>query len=82
MRRGPDGKKEEVLGTKVSSDVLSTDQDTLFPLQGALGYELTQSLFLGKNTLPSLRGRQTCSTSRRSRRSCEVEGRHHWIRIG
>ncbi len=38
-------------GTKVGDDVLSTDKDTLFPLQGALGYEITQSLFVGENTL-------------------------------
>lgn len=38
-------------GTKVGDDVLSTDKDTLFPLQGALGYEITQSLFIGENTL-------------------------------
>ena len=38
-------------GTKVRSDALATDRDTLFPLQGALGYELTQSLFIGKHTL-------------------------------
>ncbi|XIA67842.1 TOPRIM nucleotidyl transferase/hydrolase domain-containing protein [Bradyrhizobium sp. TZ2] len=38
-------------GTKVSSEVLATDPDTLFPLQGALGYEVTQTLFVGKNTL-------------------------------
>jgi len=38
-------------GTKVRGDALATDRDTLFPLQGALGYELTQSLFIGKNTL-------------------------------
>jgi len=37
-------------GTKVSEDALVTDRDTLFPLQGALGYELTQSLFIGPNT--------------------------------
>jgi len=40
-----------VQGTKVSKDVLRVDKDTLFPLQGALGYEITQSLFVGKNTL-------------------------------
>jgi hypothetical protein len=39
------------LGTKVTDDVLSTDPDTLFPLRGALGYELTQTLFIGKHTL-------------------------------
>ena len=38
-------------GTKVSADILSVDKDTLFPLQGHLGYEITQSLFIGKNTL-------------------------------
>jgi hypothetical protein len=38
-------------GTKVRSDALATDRDTLFPLQGALGYEVTQALFVGKNTL-------------------------------
>jgi predicted ATP-dependent endonuclease of OLD family len=41
----------EVKGTKVGSEVLSTDQETLFPLQGALGYELSQSLFVGEHTL-------------------------------
>ena len=39
------------LGTKVSDNVLVRDPDTLFPLQGALGYEISQSLFIGKNTL-------------------------------
>ena len=38
-------------GTKVRADSLVVDRDTLFPLQGALGYELTQSLFIGKHTL-------------------------------
>lgn len=38
-------------GTKVRSDALAVDRDTLFPLQGALGYEVTQALFVGKNTL-------------------------------
>lgn len=38
-------------GTKVRDDVLTQDRDTLFPLQAALGYELTQSLFVGQNTL-------------------------------
>ncbi len=38
-------------GTHVGDDVLSTDRDTLFPLQAALGYELTQGLFVGEHTL-------------------------------
>jgi hypothetical protein len=44
------GKRPEVKGTKVRSDVLEVSDDTLFPLQGALGYEATQSLFIGANT--------------------------------
>ena len=44
------GKRPEVKGTKVRSDVLEVDDDTLFPLQGALGYEVTQTLFIGANT--------------------------------
>ena len=44
------GKRPEVKGTKVRSDVLEVSSDTLFPLQGALGYEVTQSLFIGTNT--------------------------------
>lgn len=38
-------------GTKVRDDVLANDPDAVFPLQGALGYEITQSLFVGKHTL-------------------------------
>ena len=45
------GKRPVVKGTKVRSDVLEVNDDTLFPLQGALGYEVTQSLFIGANTL-------------------------------
>jgi energy-coupling factor transporter ATP-binding protein EcfA2 len=45
------GKNDEVLGTKVGDDVLSTDVDTLFPLQAALGYDITQTLFVGENCL-------------------------------
>ncbi|WP_170932741.1 AAA family ATPase [Desulfosporosinus sp. FKB] len=41
----------EVLGTKVGDHVLATDSDTIFPLQAALGYDITQTLFVGKNTL-------------------------------
>jgi hypothetical protein len=31
--------------------VLSVDRDTLFPLQAALGYEITQTMFVGEHTL-------------------------------
>jgi predicted ATP-dependent endonuclease of OLD family len=51
VKRDQQGNVEEVLGTKVSDNVLSVDRETLFPLQGALGYEITQTLFIGKNSL-------------------------------
>ena len=38
-------------GAFVTSDVTSTDADTLFPLQGALGYDLVQNLFISPNNL-------------------------------
>ena len=38
-------------GTRVFTDVLEATSDSLFPLQGALGYEIHQSLFIGPNCL-------------------------------
>ena len=38
-------------GTKVVTDVLEASDDSLFPLQGALGYDIHQTLFVGKNCL-------------------------------
>ncbi len=38
-------------GVKVSSECLSVDANTVFPLQAALGYSLAQTLFLGPNCL-------------------------------
>ena len=35
----------------MSSDVLTRDRDTLFPLQGALGYDLVQHLFVAENNV-------------------------------
>lgn len=43
--------KGELKGTKVSSRILSADTDTLFPLRAALGYDITQSLFVGEHSL-------------------------------
>lgn len=43
--------KSKELGCVISSDVTSTDPDTLFPLQGALGYDLAQHLFVGPHNL-------------------------------
>ena len=38
-------------GAVLSSDVLTRDRDTLFPLQGALGYDLVQHLFVAENNV-------------------------------
>lgn len=38
-------------GTKVITNVLEATDDSLFPLQGALGYEIHQTLFVGPNCL-------------------------------
>lgn len=38
-------------GTKVITDVLEATEDSLFPLQGALGYDISQTLFVGPNCL-------------------------------
>jgi len=39
------------MGTKVRSDVLTTDAQTNFPIFGAMGFEVTQTLIIGKNVL-------------------------------
>jgi predicted ATPase len=38
-------------GTKVLTDILDASDDSLFPLQGALGYAIHQTLFVGPNCL-------------------------------
>ena len=43
--------KGREIGSVISSDVLATDPDTLFPLQGALGYDLAQHLFVAPHNL-------------------------------
>ena len=44
---GPEPRK-----TRISNDLRSTcDQDTLFPIQAALGYSIAQTFFLGKRTV-------------------------------
>lgn len=42
---------EEQQGTRVIKEVLEATPDSLFPLQGALGYEIHQPLFIGPNCL-------------------------------
>lgn len=39
------------VGTKVSADILKADTDTAFPLLAAMGIDMTQTLFIGDNTL-------------------------------
>lgn len=39
------------IGTKIRSDVLTTDPQTNFPIFGAMGFEVTQTLVIGTNTL-------------------------------
>jgi energy-coupling factor transporter ATP-binding protein EcfA2 len=39
------------VGARVTSDVLTTDKDTIFPLQSALGYDLAQHLFIAPHNL-------------------------------
>jgi predicted ATP-dependent endonuclease of OLD family len=38
-------------GSVITADVLTTDRDTLFPLQSALGYDIAQHLFIAKDNL-------------------------------
>ncbi len=49
IRDARDRKKS--IGTKIRSDVLTTDPQTNFPIFGAMGFEVTQTLVIGKNTL-------------------------------
>ncbi len=42
---------QENTGTTVLTDVFEASADSLFPLQGALGYEIHQTLFVGPNSL-------------------------------
>jgi hypothetical protein len=43
--------RKEQDGTKVLTNVFDATDDSLFPLQGALGYEIQQTLFIGPNSL-------------------------------
>lgn len=42
---------DKIIGTKVSDEVLGINKETIFPMQAALGYDITQSLFIGENCL-------------------------------
>lgn len=43
--------KGQKLGSVTTSEVLTTNNDTLFPLQAALGYDIAQHLFIAKDNL-------------------------------
>ena len=51
IEEGSEQLSPEQEGTKVLTEVLSATPDSLFPLQGALGYEIHQTLFIGPNSL-------------------------------
>lgn len=42
---------DDNIGTEVVTNIFDASDDSLFPLQGALGYEVQQSLFVGANSL-------------------------------
>jgi hypothetical protein len=46
-----DNLPREQQGTKVTREIFEATDDSLFPLQGALGYEIHQTLFIGPNAL-------------------------------
>lgn len=43
--------KGPATGAQVTTEVLATDRDSLFPLQAALGYDIAQNLFVGPDNL-------------------------------
>lgn len=43
--------KDPKVGAKITQDVLTNDPDTLFPLQGAIGYDLVQNMFISENNV-------------------------------
>ena len=47
--KNPDQLAEDEQGTRVITEVLDATSDSLFPLQGALGYDIHQTLFVGPN---------------------------------
>ncbi|MDE0416421.1 MAG: AAA family ATPase [bacterium] len=51
VEEGSDDLPDSKQGTKVFTEVLDATPDSLFPLQGALGYEIHQTLFVGPNCL-------------------------------
>lgn len=46
-----DDETDEMLGTKISEDIIQFGSDTQFPLQAALGYDVIQTLVIGPEIL-------------------------------
>ncbi|MFN4140980.1 AAA family ATPase [Aestuariivirga sp.] len=69
-------------GTKVLTNVFDATDDSLFPLQGALGYEIQQTLFIGPNSLV-VEGPADMLFLRAVSAQLEREGRtglsEHWV---
>ena len=51
QKEGDEPLPMELQGTKVFTDILEADEASIFPLQGALAYDITQTLFIGPNSL-------------------------------
>lgn len=51
IERGSDDLPDELQGTRVVTEVLEASEDSLFPLQGALGFDIYQTLFVGPDSL-------------------------------
>ena len=43
--------KGREIGASITTDIMLSDADTFFPLQGALGYDLVQHLFVSPNNI-------------------------------
>jgi hypothetical protein len=68
-------------GTKVLTKVLDATDDSLFPLQGALGDEIQQTLFVGPNSLV-VEGPADMLYLRAASAQLEREGRTGGLHIG
>lgn len=51
QRDGDEPLAPDQQGTRVLADALEADEGSIFPLQGALAYDITQTLFVGPNSL-------------------------------
>lgn len=64
------------IGTKIRPDVLTTDPQTNFPIFGAMGFEVTQTLVIGRNTL-LVEGPSDILYLQAASAALKAAGRHH-----